>query len=80
MYKVIVRSKPECPYCVKAKALLDSKGIEYEVIDIADRSTAIELFKALGFKSVPVVVDPEGTIICSYSELETHLSKQEKGI
>ena len=77
---MIVRSKPECPYCVKAKALMDSKGIQYEVIDIADRSTAIKLFKALGFTSVPVVIAPNGKIIGGYNELETHLSSQEKGI
>lgn len=73
MYKIIVRSKPECPYCVKAKALLDSKGIEYEVIDIADRSTAINLFKALGFTHVPVVIAPNGKVIGGYNELETYL-------
>lgn len=80
MYKIIVRSKPECPYCVKAKTLLDSKGIEYELIDIADRSTAISLFKALSFTSVPIVVTPDGKVIGGYTELETYLLDQEKGI
>jgi len=28
--KAIVWSKDQCPYCVQAKQLLDSKGIEYE--------------------------------------------------
>ena len=28
--KAIVWSKDQCPYCIQAKALLDSKGIEYE--------------------------------------------------
>lgn len=28
--KAIVWSKDQCPYCVQAKALLESKGIEYE--------------------------------------------------
>jgi len=28
--KAIVWSKDQCPYCTQAKALLESKGIEYE--------------------------------------------------
>jgi glutaredoxin 3 len=28
--KAIVWSKDQCPYCVQAKSLLESKGIEYE--------------------------------------------------
>jgi len=28
--KATVWSKDQCPYCVQAKALLESKGIEYE--------------------------------------------------
>jgi glutaredoxin 3 len=28
--KAIVWSKDQCPYCVQAKQLLDSRGIEYE--------------------------------------------------
>lgn len=28
--RAIVWSKDQCPYCVQAKALLESRGIEYE--------------------------------------------------
>ena len=34
--KAIVWSKPACPFCVKAKNLLKSKGIEYEEKNIAE--------------------------------------------
>jgi glutaredoxin 3 len=30
MNETIIWSKDNCPYCVKAKAMLDSKGIRYE--------------------------------------------------
>jgi glutaredoxin 3 len=31
---VIIYSKSYCPYCIRAKALLDSKGINYQDISI----------------------------------------------
>ena len=34
MVKVEVYSKAFCPYCVRAKALLKSKGVAFEEIDI----------------------------------------------
>ena len=34
--KAIVWSKPACGYCVKAKSLLKSRGIEYEERNIAE--------------------------------------------
>ena len=34
--KAVVWSKPACVYCEKSKALLKSKGIEYEEKNIAD--------------------------------------------
>ena len=34
MPKIEVYCTPFCPYCVRAKKLLDSKGVEYEEIRI----------------------------------------------
>lgn len=34
MAKIEVYSKEWCPYCVKAKALLRSKQLEYEEVDV----------------------------------------------
>ena len=34
MAKIEIYTKAFCPYCSRAKALLDSKGVEYEEIDI----------------------------------------------
>lgn len=36
MSKTIVWSKDNCPYCVKAKRMLDSKGIKYEERNISN--------------------------------------------
>jgi glutaredoxin 3 len=34
MAKIEIYTKAFCPYCYRAKALLDSKAVEYEEIDI----------------------------------------------
>lgn len=35
MAKIEIYTTAFCPYCYRAKALLDSKGVEYEEIDIS---------------------------------------------
>lgn len=34
MAKIEIYTKAFCPYCSRAKSLLDSKGVEYEEFDI----------------------------------------------
>ncbi|MFV0436839.1 MAG: glutaredoxin 3 [Desulfopila sp.] len=57
MKKVTVYTGSGCPYCVKAKRLLDSKNIPYEEIDVTDdddaRTTLIK--KANGLRTVPQI-------------------------
>ena len=36
MAKIEVYSTRYCPYCFRAKALLESKGVEYDDIDVTD--------------------------------------------
>ncbi|MDD9331700.1 MAG: glutaredoxin domain-containing protein [Wolbachia sp.] len=36
--KVVIYTKPRCPYCIKAKELLEKKGVEYKEVDV-DRET-----------------------------------------
>ena len=36
MSKIEIYYKGYCPYCRKAKALLDSKGVEYTLYDVTD--------------------------------------------
>lgn len=57
MAKVEVYVTSYCPYCVKAKTLLDMKKAEYEVIDITgDDDARIALVeKSGGRRTVPQV-------------------------
>ena len=34
MAEVVVYEKGWCPYCMRAKALLDSKGVKYRLVDV----------------------------------------------
>lgn len=54
--KIILYSAPTCPYCKKAKAYLQGKGIEYKDIDVSQDETAQkEMMEKSGTISVPVI-------------------------
>lgn len=56
MARVRVYSKKHCPYCVRAKALLDRKAIAYEEIDVeGNDDLRIWLAEASGQKTVPQI-------------------------
>ncbi len=66
--KVRIYSTPTCPYCHKAKAYLDQKGITYEDIDVSVNSEkAEELVNLSGQMSVPVL-DIDGEIIVGFDK------------
>ena len=56
MPSVKVYTKTLCPYCVRAKALLDRKGVAYEEID-AEHDDALRtwLVEATGQRTVPQI-------------------------
>lgn len=45
--KAIVWSKDGCPHCVQAKAMLDSRGIEYEERNVSQNWTREQLLEAV---------------------------------
>lgn len=45
--KAIVWSKDACPFCVQAKALLDSRGIEYEERNVSQNWSKEQLLEAV---------------------------------
>ena len=61
-------SKQNCPNCVKAKRLLDTYQIEYEVVDIEQNVEAREQLASLGLRSVPQVFD-KTILIGGYEKL-----------
>ncbi len=73
MYKIIMRSAPPCPFCEKAKALLDKRDLPYETIDLTGRDTALRVFKALGYTTIPVIIAPSGALIGGFDDLDALL-------
>lgn len=55
--KIIMYTKSNCPYCVKAKQLLKNKNLDVTEIDITNNSSLIEemIEKASGRRSVPQI-------------------------
>lgn len=52
---ITVYSKQNCPYCVQAKKLLESKGIDYEEIRIDEDESAKQFVLSQGHRSVPQI-------------------------
>ena len=57
-----------CGYCVRAKALLDSRGLEYEEIDLGEDLDRARLNELTGGWTVPQIVIDERPI-GGYTEL-----------
>ncbi len=57
MANIEIYTTKTCPYCVKAKALLDRKGAKYTEIDVSgnDEARLNLVEKANGMKTVPQI-------------------------
>ena len=71
---VVVYSKDNCPFCVKAKGLLDKLEVDYTTKNVGQDITLEELYKELKkqVRSVPQIVI-NGELIGGYNQLVEHL-------
>jgi glutaredoxin 3 len=68
-----VYSKDNCPYCVKAKNLLNARGIEFTEIKIGVDITRDEFLEAFpNARTVPQII-LEGEHIGGYTKLVEYL-------
>ena len=56
---ITVYTKPSCGHGNATYRALDSKGIDYEVLDLSEDPAALEHVKSLGYLQAPVVVTDE---------------------
>ncbi|MCB0393375.1 MAG: glutathione peroxidase [Bdellovibrionales bacterium] len=69
---VALFTKPGCPFCAKAKALLTEKGYEYEEIVLGKDATSVALRSVTGKATVPQVYI-DGKHIGGSEDLEAYL-------
>jgi glutaredoxin 3 len=63
MVPVTVYTTKVCPYCVRAKALLDRRGIPYTEIDVThDQAKRAWLVEATGMRTVPQIFIGERSV------------------
>ena len=76
--KAIVWSKDQCAFCDQAKALLESKGIEYEVRNIMKDWTREQLLEAVpNARTVPqIFLDDE--YVGGFNELRWKLNDRNR--
>lgn len=56
MKRVVVYSTLVCPYCIRAKALLSSRGIPFEEIDVTGNAEErTRLVEVTGRRTVPQI-------------------------
>jgi glutaredoxin len=73
--KAIVWSKDSCPYCDQAKALLKSRGIEYEERNVSQDWTREQLLEAVPTaRTLPqIFLDQE--LVGGFTELRKKLTE-----
>ena len=72
--KAIVWSKNQCPFCVQAKALLESKGIEFEERNVSTDWTKEQLLEAVPTARTLPQIFLDDNYIGGFTELRRHLS------
>ena len=68
---VTVYTKPSCPFCVKAKQLLESEGISFTEINLQEHPSEVQpLIERTNYRKVPqIFINDE--FIGGFSELQS---------
>ena len=81
--QIIMYGTTWCPDCARAKQVLTKSGTEFKWIDIEKDEKARDYVVKVnkGFRSVPTIVFPDGSILVepSNAELEKKLSAANSG-
>lgn len=72
--KAIVWSKDQCPFCVQAKALLESRGIDYEERNVSQDWTREQLFEAVPTARTLPQIFLDGEHVGGFTELRKKLA------
>ncbi len=71
MSKVQIYTSRSCPYCIRAKQLLDSKGVDYDEVNLDnDPEKKVETMQKLNWRTVPIILIGD-ELIGGYDQLVT---------
>ena len=57
MNKVQIYTSNYCPYCIRAKQLLDSKGVEYNEVNLdKNPEKRLETMQMFNWRTVPIIL------------------------
>lgn len=74
-----VYTKTQCPYCVRAKALLESRGMQYQEVNIESDPAARQRLVDLGLRSVPQIFENDSLYVSGgYQGLVDKLREQDQ--
>ena len=71
--KALVWSKDACPFCVQAKALLESRGIEFEERNVSTDWTKEQLLEAVPNARTLPQIFLDDKLVGGFAELRQHL-------
>jgi glutaredoxin 3 len=71
--KAVVWSKDACPFCVQAKALLESRGIEFEERNVNKDWTKEQLLEAVPNARTLPQIFLDDKLVGGFTELRKHL-------
>ena len=67
--KLTIYTKDDCPFCDMAKALMESRGIEYTTVNVAVLTEARDYLVEQGLRSVPQIFNGTTLIPGGYQGL-----------
>ena len=71
--QAVVWSKENCPYCLQAKALLESRGIEFEERNVSKNWTREQLLEAVPNARTLPQIFLDDKLVGGFTELRKHL-------
>ncbi len=80
--EITMYSGDHCGDCTRSKRLLESLGVNYTVIEVDGNPEALEKVMDIngGFKSIPVILFPDGTHLTEPSDLRLKTKLEELSI
>ena len=73
MTNIVIYSKPNCPYCVKAKALLEMMNINYQEMKLDVDFSREELLEVAPTARTFPQIFINGNVIGGYDQLATYI-------